>query len=106
MHNDSLRDEAWIGDAVLALFARQWILDNPPPAQLSRTEAFKKITTNEFLSSFGEPTAVEAHIGRIYQTDGLDAAFAWIAENILPRARAAITRTTIRTPGKRHRPRR
>ncbi|MGB0290207.1 MAG: hypothetical protein ACPGH0_03150 [Opitutales bacterium] len=78
------RTEAWIGDAVLALFARQWILQRAdiPPTQ--RAEAFTQMTSNQFLASLGEPTSVEAAIGKIYQSKGLQAAFDWINANCVP----------------------
>lgn len=78
------RTEAWIGDAVLALFARQWILQRAdiPPAQ--RAEAFTQLTSNQFLASLGEPTSVEAAIGKIYQSEGLQIAFEWIDKNCVP----------------------
>lgn len=78
----SERDQAWIGDAVLALYVRSWIL-----RQYGRTdgEMMVRFTSNQFLSSIGNPTGLEARVGRIYQTDGLEAAFAWIEEELLPR---------------------
>jgi hypothetical protein len=42
------------------------------------------MTSNHFLASVGEPTAVEAQIGIIYQSDGLDAAFAHIEATLVP----------------------
>ena len=84
MDEGQKRDLAWIGDAVLALFARQWILAEPSIAQQDRSEAFIRLTANQFLSSRGEPTAVEAEIGRIYQRDGLQAAFHHIESSLLP----------------------
>lgn len=76
-----LREEAWIGDAVLALFVRRWILENH--AQMEG-EMFIRFTSNEFLSRHGNPTAVEAEIGTIYTDSGLEAAFLWIEETLLP----------------------
>jgi dsRNA-specific ribonuclease len=78
-----VREQAWIGDAVLALYARRWILAKEPK-NADRTELFKKMTSNQFLSAFGEPTRVEARIGRIYEADGEQAAFRYIEETILP----------------------
>jgi 23S rRNA maturation mini-RNase III len=72
---------AWIGDAVLTLFARQRILaqgagiDNPLAIRM---------TSNRFLQSLGDATSLEARIGLIYQQHGLDAAFAWIQSEIMP----------------------
>ncbi len=78
------REQAWVGDAVLALFAREWILrqDDIKPGQ--RTEAFIQMTGNQFLACVGEPTAIEAGIGKVYQSDGLQAAFNHIETTLLP----------------------
>ena len=78
------RTDAWIGDAVLALFARQWILNQADIAPAERAEAFTQLTANQFLASFGDPTAVEASIGKIYQSKGLQTAFDSIEDNYLP----------------------
>lgn len=78
------RDEAWIGDAVLALFAREWILKAPSIKSDERAEAFIQMTSNQFLSSVGEPTAMEAEIGRIYEAEGLEAAFTHIEATYVP----------------------
>ena len=78
-----VREQAWIGDAVLALYARRWILAKEPK-NADRTDLFKKMTSNQFLTAFGEPTRVEARIGRIYEADGEAAAFNYIEETILP----------------------
>ncbi|HNX04211.1 MAG TPA: hypothetical protein PKI32_01845 [Opitutales bacterium] len=78
-----IRDQAWIGDAILALYARRWLLANTP-ASADRPALFIRLTSNRFLSAFGEPTKVEARIGRIYEEKGEQAAFAFIEENILP----------------------
>jgi hypothetical protein len=79
----TLREEAWIGDAVLALYARRWIVANAP-ASADRTDLFKRMTSNHFLSALGEPTSVEAKIGRIYEKEGEKAAFEHIEKIILP----------------------
>jgi hypothetical protein len=42
------------------------------------------MTSNQFLSAWGEPTAVEAEIGRLYQQGGLPAAFALIETRLVP----------------------
>lgn len=75
------REEAWIGDAVLALFARQFVLQ-----ERGNMDGvwFTHLTSNDFLSAFGNPTRVEASIGRIYRGQGLDAAFAWMEAELLP----------------------
>jgi hypothetical protein len=79
----AIREEAWIGDAVLALYARSWILENTPETA-DRTALFIRMTSNRFLTAFGEPTRVEARIGRVYAEGGLPAAFALLDETILP----------------------
>ena len=75
------REAAWIGDAVLALFARQFVLRE---RRAMDGEWFTRLTSNEFLSAFGNPTRVEAGIGRIYQEKGLDAAFGWMETHLIP----------------------
>lgn len=82
MREDRLRAEAWVGDAVLALYARRRILD-----QDGRVDGAKstRMTSNHFLSAWGDPTAVEAQIGRIYEDAGLQAAFEWIETELVPR---------------------
>src|SRR6201989_1171460 len=83
---EKLREEAWIGDAVLALFLRDWLLHQTGETPLAqRTALFELFASNQFLSTFGEPTRVEAEIGRLYQSQGLSAAFASIEEKLLPR---------------------
>jgi hypothetical protein len=81
------RAEAWIGDAVLALFVRDWLLTltGRETSLARRTALFELFVSNQFLSSFGEPTRVEAEIGRLYHSNGLSAAFASIEEKLLPR---------------------
>lgn len=76
------REEAWIGDAVLALYVREWILRENSALD---GEAFIRFTSNEFLRLEGNPTSVEAEIGRVYQDGGLSAGFGWIEERLLPR---------------------
>ena len=83
------REFAWIGDAVLALFARSWVL-------LERGsmdgEWFTRLTSNDFLSAFGNPTRVEASIGKLYLEDGLGAAFAWMDTELIPLFRKQIAK--------------
>ncbi len=76
-----IRNAAWIGDAVLSLFARSWLLREHGAMDGERLTAF---TSNHFLASFGNPTEVEAAIGEIYARDGLAAAFAEIEQRLLP----------------------
>jgi 23S rRNA maturation mini-RNase III len=84
MDEEKKRELAWVGDAVLALFAREWILKQRGLNSEARTEAFISMTSNGFLAHFGEPTAVEARIGLVYHTDGLSHAFALIENEFLP----------------------
>lgn len=88
--DDDLRKEreaAWIGDAVLALFARQFVLRERDTMD---GEWFTRLTSNDFLSAFGNPTRVEASIGKIYREGGLDAAFDWMEANLVPMFRKQI----------------
>jgi hypothetical protein len=73
--------DAWLGDAVLCLFARQRILRDD-----GRIEAAKctRMTSNQFLSAVGEASEMEAQIGRVYAGEGLEAAFAWIERQLMP----------------------
>lgn len=73
--------EAWMGDAVLALFARRWILDTfgRPDGDLQTL-----ITCNHFLSRFGNPTAVEASIGRVLESQGMEAALESVRARFFP----------------------
>jgi len=73
--------QAWIGDAVLTLFARNWILSETGAIDGERSV---RMTSNQFLNSLGQPDEVEAQIGRVYETEGLVAAFAWIEAQLLP----------------------
>jgi dsRNA-specific ribonuclease len=74
-------EDAWIGDAVLALYARLKILREDGRVD---GEKCKRLTSNQFLGALGEPTKVEAQIGRVYAREGLPAAFAWIEGHLLP----------------------
>ena len=73
--------EAWVGDAILALYVREWILANDGQRD---GEKFVRFTSNDFLRCYGNPTATEAEIGRIYKAEGQEAAFAWIEAKLLP----------------------
>ena len=75
------RNAAWIGDAVLSLYVREWILREHGAMDGVKLAAF---TSNQFLAAFGNPTEVEAGIGRVYEKDGLAAAFADIESRLLP----------------------
>jgi hypothetical protein len=83
------REAAWIGDAVLALFARQFVLRE---RQTMDGEWFTRLTSNDFLSAFGNPTRVEAAIGKLYLEGGLDAAFAWMNAELIPLFRKQIAK--------------
>ncbi|MGF1449474.1 MAG: hypothetical protein ACFB20_08670 [Opitutales bacterium] len=76
-----LRAQAWVGDAVLALWARRWILQTQGGID---DPLFQTITNNQFLASQGRPVAVEAAIAEVYERDGLDAAFAHLELTLLP----------------------
>lgn len=84
MTEEEKREKAWVGDAELSLFAREWILRDSALKSADRNEAFIRMTSNKFLSSVGEPTAMEAEIGRIYEAEGLTAAFQHIEETFVP----------------------
>ncbi len=75
------REQAWIGDAVLTLYMREMILREQGAIDGLRCES---LTSNQFLAAFGEPTAVEAAIGREYQSGGLAQAYSWIEQSLLP----------------------
>ncbi len=78
------RTEAWMGDAVLALFAREWILKTDWIPDRDREAAFVLMTSNAFLAALGKPTRMEAEIGRIYADGGLEDAFAHIEKVWVP----------------------
>lgn len=75
------RQAAWIGDAVLSLCIRAWLLREHGAMDGARLSA---LTSNQFLALFGNPTEVEAEIGRLYEERGLAAAFAEIETRFLP----------------------
>jgi dsRNA-specific ribonuclease len=78
---EGLRQEAWIGDAVLELYVREYILKQ----DASRDDARRiSLVRNSFLNRIGQPTRVEAEIGRRYHEGGLEAAYAWIREQLEP----------------------
>jgi hypothetical protein len=76
-----LLEDAWLGDAVLSLYARCHILRHTGGIS---SEQLERMTSNRFLTAIGEPSAVEAHIGRAFEDGDLTAAFRWIEENLLP----------------------
>ena len=75
------QQQAWIGDAVLGLFARKWILEKKIKMD---AEMFARMTSNNFLNSLGNPTKIEAEIGIIYNNEGLEKSFFYIEKNLLP----------------------
>jgi hypothetical protein len=78
---EQILKDAWIGDAVLCLYARRKILRED-----NATDGPKEIrmTSNQFLSGWAEPSETEAEIGRIYENEGLEAAFQWIEARLMP----------------------
>ena len=75
------REEAWVGDAVLALYMRKLILKEQG---FMDGEMFVRCTSNGFLRNIGNPTSVEAQIGRVYEELGLGQAFEWMEHQLLP----------------------
>src|SRR5438445_12742336 len=90
-------EEAWIGDAVLTLYARLRILQED---QVIDGPKSIRMTSNQFLATLGEPTEVEARIGRVYTNDGLAAAFVFIQNQIMPlhEKQEATRRARIKKP--------
>lgn len=78
---DKEREEAWVGDAVLALYVREWLLREKGQIE---GDAFIRATSNDFLRLVGNPTAVEAEIGRLYQQGGLEAGFRFVEDQLIP----------------------
>lgn len=83
MKESILRDAAWIGDAVLSLYLRQLLITNEIGPAAVRAELFKHFSSNQFLNTFGRPTAMEAEIGTVYNEEGLAAAFEFIEDKYL-----------------------
>jgi dsRNA-specific ribonuclease len=78
---DLRRQKAWIGDAVLELYARRWVLQHKKTVD---AELKTRLTCNQFLNCLGNPTAVEAEIGLIFEQAGLEAAFSHIQQHLEP----------------------
>ncbi len=76
------RAQAWVGDAILALYVREWILSFRGGID---GKLFVEFTSNDFLRLTGNATGVEAQIGRIFKSDGLEAAYAWIETHLRPK---------------------
>ncbi len=55
-------------------------------------EWFTRLTSNDFLSAFGNPTRVEASIGKLFLSDGLEAAYAWMDAELIPLFRKQIVK--------------
>ena len=51
------REEAWVGDAVLALFVREWILRAESTLD---GDKFTRFTSNDFLSVTFNPTHLDS----------------------------------------------
>ncbi len=95
---EGLRQEAWLGDAVLELYVREQILK----VDAARNDARRiSLVRNSFLNRLGQPTRVEAQIGRIYQQEGLQAAYAWIASELGGMMEAIIKSSAAAAPQKR-----
>lgn len=71
-----------MGDAILALYVREWILAEEGAIN---GKLFVEFTSNDFLRRTGNATGVEAEIGRMFKAEGLEAAYAWIEQNLRPR---------------------
>ncbi len=78
---EQILKEAWIGDAVLCLYARRKILREDGVTDGPKEE---RMTSNQFLTAWSEPSETEAEIGRIYEREGLEAAFQWIEARLMP----------------------
>lgn len=89
--------DAWIGDAVLSLWARLKILRDD--GQLDGGKLIR-LTSNRFLATVGEPTKVEAEIGRVFSAEGIDAAYRHIEARLLPLFIRQEQNRLIRNPGK------
>ena len=81
MKCDQEEAEAWVGDSVLGIFVRRWILAEHGKVN---GELYGRLTSNAFLQELGDPTAVEAEIGRCFEKEGLESACAMLEERIFP----------------------
>ncbi len=89
-----IRAQAWVGDAILALYVREWILSFRGAID---GKLFIEFTSNDFLRLTGNATGVEAQIGRIFKAEGLEAAYAWIEHHLRPKME-----TKLHTMRRRH----
>jgi pyruvoyl-dependent arginine decarboxylase (PvlArgDC) len=96
VRREQVLKDAWLGDAVLCLYARMRILNDGGGIDAAKCT---RMTSNQFLGAVGEPSEVEAEIGRVYAAQGLEAAFAWIEQKLMPvfeRQEARLTRLSPR----------
>jgi hypothetical protein len=93
-----LLQQAWIGDSVLTLYARLRILRERGTIDGAQAA---RMTSNEFLSAVSEPSQAEAEVGRVFEQEGLEAAFRWIEERLMPAfERQEANRTKRQSRGK------
>jgi hypothetical protein len=78
------RELAWLGDAALALVAREWILETKGGLD---GDVHRLITSNKFLRAFGHPTKVEAELGALFKEGGLEAVRGRFVAKFLPKFR-------------------
>jgi hypothetical protein len=81
VEEEQLRQDAWLGDAVLELYVREWVLKRERNVD---AEMKRRFTCNDFLNCLGAPTKVEARIGVVYQEKGLAAAFEFVEKELEP----------------------
>lgn len=79
-----VQERSWIGDAVLALLAREWILLKGELPFAERSELYRNLTSNQFLNSLGAPAKVEADLGTAYIQGGIEAARSHFEEHFVP----------------------
>ncbi len=80
----AVRDLSWLGDALLTLLAREWIMQHEAPLATPRADLFRDLTSNQFLSALGPPSVIEARIGDAYRTGGLTGAQAYFDTQLVP----------------------
>ena len=66
---------------MLSLYARLKILREDGVIDGAKSV---RLTSNQFLSTLGEPSEVEADIGQVFEKEGLAPAFAYIETRLLP----------------------
>ena len=89
---------AWLGDAILALYTREWLLEAPLPKGCDPQQVFPLVTSNQFLSGIEEPTRFEARIGKAYKNGGLAEAVAILDAELKPRLHKQVSQ--LKQPGK------